>query len=210
MKDLSNRVGIIDVGIGNVGSVANMLRKVGNDALIFKDPALLSSFTKVILPGVGRFDKGIQALQQQGFIEPIKTFTARKDTALLGICLGMQLLFEGSEEGNEAGLGYLPGIVERFKEDIRLPVPNVGWLPIHLENPSPLFTELEQAYFYFVHAYHAPIQLNGNPAVLASTQYAYLYPSAVGKDNVYGVQFHPEKSLSFGFKLLSNFVHLQP
>jgi len=208
MKEISTRVGIIDVGIGNVGSVANMLRKVGNDALIIQDPSLLSSFQKVILPGVGRFDKGIRALQEHGFIDPIKSFTTRENTALLGICLGMQLLFEGSEEGNETGLGYFPGIVERFKENIHLPVPNVGWQAIQIEQPSPLFSELNQAYFYFVHAYHAPVQLNGSQVVLSSSHYGYTFPSSVGKENVFGVQFHPEKSLSFGYKLFTNFVNL--
>lgn len=208
MELQTSPVGIIDVGIGNVGSVANMLRKIGNDAIIVHSPFQLEKLDKVILPGVGRFDKGIQALKKDGFIEALHDFSRRKETALLGICLGMQLLFQGSEEGEETGLSFIPGIVERFNETLQLPVPHVGWAKTDSMKSNPLFTNLESSYFYYVHAYHAPAQLNDSEFCLATSEYGYKFPSSVGKGRIMGVQFHPEKSLSFGFQLLHNFVHL--
>ncbi|MBX7180712.1 MAG: imidazole glycerol phosphate synthase subunit HisH [Bacteroidia bacterium] len=200
-------VGIVDVGIGNVGSVANMLRKIGNDAIIIQRPDQLEKLNKLILPGVGRFDKGIQALEKMGFIDSIHHFSNRDDTSLLGICLGMQMLFEGSEEGDKPGLGFIPGHVERFKESIQLPIPHVGWTTTNSTQSNLLFSNLDKAFFYFVHAYHAPRGILESEFCLATSEYGYKFPSAVGKGRVMGVQFHPEKSLSFGFQLLRNFVN---
>jgi len=198
-------IGIIDVGIGNVGSVANMLRKTGYDSKIITKKDQLKACQKIILPGVGRFDKGMEALQKFDLIDTLKDEVKNNQKIVLGICLGMQLLFESSEEGDQAGLGLIEGKVTKFSSDIQLPIPHVGWSMIKTEKSNLLISNLDQYYFYFVHSYHAPIN---NMATLSTCVYGYEYPAVVQKGNIYGAQFHPEKSLHFGFKFFSNFALL--
>jgi glutamine amidotransferase len=199
---------IVDYGVGNLASIKNMLKKTGNDALISSDPDIVSQADKLILPGVGAFDTCAEKLRQSGLIGILNKKALEQNTPVLGVCVGMQLLMEGSEEGSLPGLGWIKGRVIKFRQE-KLPpgwkIPHMGWTDIVTTRPSPLFEGMyAEPRFYFVHSYH-PDPAN-NEDVLVEADYGYTFAAGLEHGNITGVQFHPEKSHKFGLRLLSNFV----
>lgn len=206
-------IAIIDYGLGNLGSIANMLRAIGAKCEITGDREAISRADKLVLPGVGAFDAGMTRLEEGGLDTLVKEqVTAGKP--VLGICLGMQLLGLSSEEGEKAGLGLIPFHTQRFDFAAhgvnpslasRLKVPHMGWDVADFEKNSPLTVGIKgQQRYYFVHSYHAVCDEPSD--VLMTCDYGYKFAAAVSRDNVYGVQFHPEKSHDFGMRLLENFA----
>jgi len=198
---------IIDYGAGNIGSVLNMIRHVGGQAVVARDATGVLSAEKILLPGVGSFDNAMTRLTTLGLVEPLKT-RAHAGVPLLGICLGMQLLAHQSEEGIMPGLGLIPGRVRRFRFDVenaKLKIPHMGWNRVLTARPHPLGQGLEEgARFYFVHSFYFETQHNED--VLFKTNYGGEFTSGVQRENVLGVQFHPEKSHRYGMQLIRNFV----
>lgn len=200
------KITLIDYGIGNYRSVEKAFEYVGAEVVMVDDPAGIEQADKLVLPGVGAFGAGMAALRDRGFVDPIRDKVAG-GTPLLGICLGMQFLFEESEEmGQHEGLGVLPGRVVRFPQN-GLKVPHMGWNKLSWERESRLLAGIPAgAYAYFVHSYYCQPT---NPAdTLAVTDYGRPVTAIVARDNVYGAQFHPEKSQQVGLRLLKNFVRL--
>ncbi|MDQ1326203.1 MAG: imidazole glycerol-phosphate synthase subunit HisH [Campylobacterota bacterium] len=202
-------IGIVDYKMGNLASVINAFAKVGAAVILESDPDKLEQYDKLILPGVGAFGDAMEHLKSNGMDEAVKRF-AQSGKPLLGICLGMQLLFESSEEfGSHEGLGLIPGKVVAFNEcrfDHPHKVPHMGWNELFKQKETPLFQGLPDAfYLYFVHSYH--VQCEDSYAI-GKTHYGYTFVSAVQKDNIYGIQPHPEKSHENGLKIIENFVKL--
>ncbi len=200
-------IAIIDFGMGNLGSIQNMLVRMNYDAEITSDPETIRGAEKLILPGVGAFDKAMSNLENQGFIPLLNELVLEKKTPILGICLGMQLLSNRSEEGVLKGLGWIDSETIRFHFDdgMNLRIPHMGWNTVRIEQDSHLFQDMyEEPRFYFVHSYYVRPVLKSN--ILATTEYGINFTSAVVKGNIYGVQFHPEKSHKFGMKLLKNYA----
>jgi len=197
---------IVDYGVGNVASLQNMFDYLGVDAVTAGRPEQLASAEKLILPGVGAFDRAMSTLNERGLFEPLRE-AAGRGTPLLGVCLGMQLLATGSEEGEIAGLGLLDAVVERLAPDPEagLKVPNIGWAEVDPRPGAPLFRDsATRERFYFVHSYHLVCR---DPADVAATiDYGGTVTVAVSRGNVHGVQFHPEKSHRFGMRLLKTFA----
>jgi glutamine amidotransferase len=200
-------IAIIDYGAGNLRSVRNALIYLGAGVITACTPDQLDGAHKIVLPGVGAFGAGIKALCAAGFEEPIKQ-AVEIGTPLLGICLGLQYLFESSDEmGSHKGLGLLPGRVTRFPSD-GPKVPHIGWNSLQIRRESPLLAGVpDGAYAYFVHSYYVEA---GDPAdVLAATDYGISFASAVGHDNIFGIQPHPEKSQKVGLRILKNFIEVE-
>lgn len=199
-------VGIINYGLGNLGSIQNMLKVIGEKSIISADIEALNTCDRYILPGVGAFDAGMTRLQESGLVDFIKNKALDEKTPILGICLGMQLLGRKSEEGSLPGLGLIPFDNIRFRlEDSNLRVPHMGWDIVEFKQTNPLLKNLEGTQrYYFVHSYHALCDSKDN--ILMTCDYGYEFAAAVVKDNIMGVQFHPEKSHDFGMALLNNFV----
>ena len=203
------KIAIVDYNMGNLRSVQNAFEKIGADAVIEKDAARLKNYDKLILPGVGAFGDAVEHLQRSGLDEAIQEF-AKSGKYILGICLGMQLLFNKSYEfGEHRGLGLIEGEVVPFdktKFPHRLKVPHMGWNELFVQKNSPIFASLPKAfYLYFVHSYHAVCP---DAYAIGKTVYGYEFMSAVQKENVFGLQPHPEKSHNNGLKILKNFVEL--
>lgn len=199
---------LVDLGLGNVGSVINMMSRAGAQVQRVSDPLALASANKVVLPGVGSFDAMVQKLDAAGFRQPLLDHV-HGGGYLLGICLGMQLFAHGSEEGSQPGLGLVPGRVRRFRfgaDQAHLKVPHMGWNRVMPCHAHPLSQGLEDARFYFVHSYHFDCEAEED--VLFRTTYGGDFTSGVQRDRVMGVQFHPEKSHRFGLQLIKNFVEL--
>ena len=202
-------IGIVDYNMGNLASVINAFAKVGADAKIESDPTKLEQYDKLILPGVGAFGDAMEHLHSNGMDEAVKNF-AKSGKPLMGICLGMQLLFESSEEfGNTEGLGLIPGKVVAFDEnkfDHPLKVPHMGWNELFVQNDTAIFDGLaKDFYLYFVHSYHAVCE---DKYAIGKTHYGYEFVSAVQNGNIYGIQPHPEKSHDNGLKIIENFAKL--
>ena len=201
-------IAIVDYEIGNLAAIANMFNRLGAMCEITADPEKIENADKIVLPGNGAFDACMQNLCATGLIPLLNEKILTRRTPILGICVGAQMLGHGSEEGKEAGLGWLDIAVKRFPSLPDLRVPHMGWC--HVKNVSPghsLFEKLsEDARFYFVHSYYL------DPAnaedVLLTANYGKDFAAAVGKDNIVGVQFHPEKSHRFGKQLLARFAGL--
>jgi glutamine amidotransferase len=201
-------IAIIDYGAGNLRSVRNALVHLGANVFTAATPDQLAGAEKIVLPGVGAFGAGMKALRAAGFEEPLKQAVSA-GVPLLGICLGMQYLFESSDEmGQHRGLGLLPGRVTRFPVE-GPKVPHIGWNQLHIRQTNTLLAGVESgAYAYFVHSYYVE---GADPQdVLATTDYGLDYPSVVGRGSVWGIQPHPEKSQAVGLRILQNFVEMQP
>jgi glutamine amidotransferase len=202
-------IAIVSCGMGNPASIKNMLLKSGTPSVITSDPALIAESEKLILPGVGAFDHGMERLKVMGLLAVLneQVLTARKP--VLGICLGMQILCAKSEEGVMPGLGWLDAEVIKFKFEGEgaLRVPHMGWNTINPVKDSPLLRDMPpEPRFYFVHSYH--VQCKDPSDILTLTEYGHPFTSMVSKGNIMGTQFHPEKSHKYGMKLLQNFSRM--
>jgi glutamine amidotransferase len=195
-------IAVVDYGIGNLGSVMKAFRHLGAPAVLTGDVAELRRADVLVLPGDGAFASTMEEIERRGLVSVLREAVDQGRT-LLGICIGMQLLFEESEEhGRHRGLGFLPGRVRRLEGD--LPIPHMGWNQLHPTREHPLLDGVaDGAHVYFVHSYwcDAPPEV-----VLAQTVYGARFPAIVGRRNVLGVQFHPEKSQAVGLRLMANFV----
>lgn len=201
------KVAIVDYGMGNIGSISKMLRVVGANPVVTRDPQVLALADRVVLPGVGHFDRAMTNLTELGLVEPLRHLARDERTPLLGICLGMQLLCRSSEEGTQPGLGLLNARVRRFEFDgaVRLKVPHMGWTELQPKKASPLLEGLdESSRFYFVHSFF--VECDEPSDVLAEATYGLPFVAAFERGNVQGVQFHPEKSHRFGIRMFQNFV----
>ena len=196
-------VAIIDYGVGNLRSVEKAFRAGGVDARVSSDEKVLRSATKLVLPGVGAFRACMEGLRERGFDRLVRE-RVEEGAPLLGVCVGMQMLFEESEEfGTTRGLGFLKGRVRRFPEGLR--VPQVGWNQVGWRGAHALAEGIsDKSFFYFVHSFYC--EAGDAAAVVGETQYGITYPSIVARGNVCGVQFHPEKSQAAGLRLLKNFA----
>lgn len=199
---------VIDYGAGNLRSVLHALKHLGvTDMRLAREPAELRGASKIILPGVGAFGAGMAQLQQQGLVSPLKQALAA-GIPYLGICVGMQILYEAGEEmGEHAGLGVLGGRVIRFPRFDALKVPHMGWNQLQIRQDCPLLDRLDAAsYVYFVHSYYCAPTDRGT--IAASVDYGVEFAAAIHSDNIFGVQFHPEKSQQTGLRILTNFLRL--
>jgi glutamine amidotransferase len=203
-------IAIIDLGIGNISSVGNIIKKVGGDFFICSNHKELSRAEKIIFPGVGSFDHGVNGLLKGRWIDALNESVLIEKKKVLGICLGMQLMCKHSEEGILDGLCWIDADVRRFdfkNVDGTLKVPHMGWNTVSLKKSSDLITlSEEEKRFYFVHSYH--VVCHDKLDILATSNYGYDFTSAFNKNNIYGVQFHPEKSHRFGMELIKNFIAL--
>lgn len=201
-------IAIVDTGVANVGSMHNMFRRIGVDATITRDGVRIAEANGVVLPGVGAFDPGMQALIGSGLVPALERRVLGDGVPLLGVCLGLQLLAHGSEEGRLAGLGWLDADVVRFRTPAGQPplrVPHMGWSELAIVEQHPLLENLpERTRFYFVHSYHLRFRTPG--AVLATSCHGAEFPAVVAQGHLLGTQFHPEKSLRWGMALLRNFA----
>lgn len=201
---------IIDYGIGNVGSIQNMLLKIGVNSEVSSHLGKIRDAHKLILPGVGHFDVGMSKLNEYNLIETLNNRVVANGVPILGICLGMQLMTQSSEEGLGEGLKWITATAKKFTvtEGSRLRVPHMGWNTLSPVSDHVLFNNLgEGARFYFVHSYY--VQCSDEAQSLAKTGYGIEFDSAVKKDNIFGVQFHPEKSHKFGKEVLQNFINFK-
>jgi glutamine amidotransferase len=201
---------IVDYGMGNVGSIRNMFAKIGATAELSGDPDEVAKADRLLLPGVGAFDEAMTTLRRKDLVEPILERSASGRGPLLGVCLGMQLLLDASEEGVESGLGLISGVCTRFPTRSAtgpLRVPHMGWNDVTVRRPDALLPSLGvDARYYFVHSYRA--EPSDGDHVTGTTTYGVPFASAIGHDDIAGVQFHPEKSHRHGLRLLAGFVGL--
>ncbi|MBN1183778.1 MAG: imidazole glycerol phosphate synthase subunit HisH [Bacteroidales bacterium] len=200
---------IINYGMGNTGSIVNMLKKIGVKARISSDVEEIAAARKIILPGVGHFDRAMERITKSGLKEILEQKALKEKVPILGICLGMQILTKSSEEGQCDGLGWVPAktIKFRFSNESTLKIPHMGWNLVNRTTHCRLTENFESEHcFYFVHSYHA--QVEDERYSILKTIYGYPFDSAIQNDNIFGVQFHPEKSHRFGMRLLENFSKL--
>jgi len=204
-------IGIIDYGLGNVQSFVNIYKSLHIPVQAIKTTADLESSTKLILPGVGHFDYAMQKFEDSGLKSQVEDLVLNNSIPILGVCVGMQLMANSSEEGTKSGLGWIGGTVKKLNAKSEngtvIPLPHLGWNKIEMEDIS-LFNELkkEELEFYFLHSYYFDCEDKKN--CIAQTNYFSKFCCAVNKHNIFGVQFHPEKSHNFGIKLLENFSSL--
>lgn len=199
---------IVDYGMGNLGSLANMLKKTRFPAKISSDVGEIELAEKLILPGVGSFNHGMKKLQELNLIDILNKKVVREKTPILGICLGMQMFTRTSEEGVQPGLGWVDANTVKFNldTDSSFKIPHMGWDTLNIRKSHFLMQDTgSNAMYYFVHSYH--IVCNRSEDVLSTSHYGYDFVSSLAKDNVIGVQFHPEKSHKYGMKLLENFCN---
>jgi imidazole glycerol-phosphate synthase subunit HisH len=203
------KIVIIDYGIGNLRSVLNKFKRLNIPAEISSNPKEIKKADKLILPGVGHFSNGVKKIKEYRFWDILNQKVIEDKVPILGICLGMQLFAKHSEEGNSEGLGWLDAEAKRFKieDKFKWKVPHIGWNSIKQHKKSILFKNVKKdSLFYFVHSYH--IVCKNKNDVLTTTIYDYEFVSAVEKGNIYGTQFHPEKSHDWGAKILENFARV--
>ena len=200
---------IIDYGIGNLASVLNMFKKIGiKDVKVSSDKEIIAKADKILLPGVGAFDAGMDNLERSGLIPVLNNKAINEKVPVLGICLGMQLLTKKSEEGVKPGLGWIDAETIKFNLDpaLKLKVPHMGWNYVKVNRPNPLIDIESKNRFYFVHSYY--VKCFNESQSLATSNFGTDFTCMVNKENIFGAQFHPEKSLKFGMKILENFSKL--
>ena len=198
---------IIDYGLGNLVSVKNMFKKLGVPAVISDNISEIESAEKLILPGVGAFDNGMNLIKQKGLIDVLNKRVLVDKTPILGICLGMQLLTKSSEEGKEKGLGWVDADTIKFTFDNKeLKIPHMGWNYIQVKKQNKLISTEGKHRFYFVHSYY--VKCHNENDIIATCDYGNEFTCVLNRGNIYGAQFHPEKSLKFGMEVLNNFSKL--
>ena len=206
---MAGKIVIADYGMGNLNSVKRKLDKLFAQNIISSDHKDFLQADKIILPGVGHFQMAMENLKNRNLIHALNETVLVKKKPILGICLGMQLMAKQSEEGNSTGLGWFDANIVKFKvlDSLKFKVPHMGWNQINISKPSSLFINVDDhSEFYFVHTYHW--KSNNQNDVLNETDYDYTFTSAVEKENIFGVQYHPEKSHDAGEQLLKNFIDL--
>lgn len=204
-------VTIINYGMGNLGSIKNMFKYIGVEAIIESDIDKIAKASKILLPGVGSFDAAMKRINDSNLIEVLNEKALKEQIPILGICLGMQLMTKSSDEGNLRGLGWIDAKTLSFRNFLQsnVRVPHMGWNYVKISNTSLLTAELkedEEARFYFVHSYFVRVEDEKNS--ILKTNYGINFDSAIQKDNIYGAQFHPEKSHKFGMKIFENFARI--
>ncbi len=206
---MSSDLVIVDYGMGNLNSVKRALDRMRVDALISSDPKEIAGSDKIILPGVGHFAKAMSNLKELNLLDVLNEAALVKKKPILGICLGMQLLAKHSEEGDSEGLGWFDADVVKFEvsDKLKYKIPHMGWNQVSIKKQSSLMKNIpEMSEFYFVHSYHVKTKTRTDD--LNETEFDYVFSSAIEKDNIFGVQYHPEKSHDAGAQLLENFIKL--
>lgn len=206
-------ISIIDYGCGNIGSVFNMLKHIGVSAEVISQASDIEKAEKLILPGVGKWDSGVRSLHNVGVLEALEARVMGDKVPILGICLGMQLLLDSSEEGTLPGLGWIGGSVRAFNfrgldsSSRTLAVPHMGWNAVTATHKSRLTESFdEKSKFYFVHSFYADVTNSAD--ILVKSQYGHSFTSGVHKENIYGLQFHPEKSHKHGMNVMKSFAEI--
>ena len=201
---------IIDYEVGNKKSIQNLITRIGYSSNISSNHAQINRADKLILPGVGSFSYGIKNLIKNNLVDILRTKVLIDKTPILGICLGMQLFSDWSEEGDTAGLGWIPGDTIKFKNsDInsRHKIPHIGWNSLNIINSNSIMQNIDKnSLFYFAHSYH--FKCSDKNCIVSTTQYSEKFVSSVQRENIFGTQFHPEKSHKFGIQILKNFIEL--
>lgn len=199
---------VINYGMGNLGSIQNMFKRIKVESEITGDVEKIAAAKKILLPGVGAFDAAMQRIKDAGLMDVLNKKVLEEKVPTFGVCLGMQLLTKSSEEGKLPGLGWINATTVKFNfSNNSLKVPHMGWNNVTIKKESPLLKDLpEQPRFYFVHSYY--VCCNNNSDVLTTTHYGVDFHSIIQHENIYGAQFHPEKSHKFGMKILQNFASL--
>lgn len=200
---------IVDYKMGNLGSISHKIKKLGHSSVISSDISVIKKAKKIILPGIGSFEKAMKNIHELNLIDILNEKVLVEQVPLLGICLGMQLVTEKSEEGNSKGLGWINGEVVKFKvkDSLKHKIPHIGWNQISIAKESLLMKGIpDLSEFYFVHSYY--VKQGNQDDVLNETEFEYKFTSAIQKGNIFGVQYHPEKSHDTGALLLKNFINL--
>jgi len=201
---------IVDYGVGNLGSILNMLRYLKIDAMISSKISDIELAEKLILPGVGAFDDSMEKLYDTGLVSALQKKVIDQKTPILGICLGMQLFTKKSEEGTTPGLGWIDAETKRFRFNglnTKLKIPHMGWNTVKIHDASTVYKGMDgEVRFYFVHSYY--VQCHNPKNIITTTPYGIEFTSSLQSNNIYGVQFHPEKSHKFGMKLFKNFADM--
>jgi glutamine amidotransferase len=203
--ETNQRIVVIDYGMGNLRSVLNKVEAVCANTVVSSDPQEVSEADKLILPGVGHFAQGMKNLEASGIMPHLYNKVTVENTPILGICLGMQLFSKFSEEGDIPGLGWIDGRTCKFSDDMQMKIPHMGWNTLELRKESVITKNIPQdEQYYFCHSYH--FECANEEDILASTTYGIQFTSAVQRDNIYGVQFHPEKSHDWGAQIMTDFL----
>jgi imidazole glycerol-phosphate synthase subunit HisH len=200
---------LVDYGMGNIGSIVNMIKKIGHSIQVSSDYRLIENAEKIILPGVGRFDKAMQNMKNLNLIDVLVERAGTGSVPIMGICLGMHLLCNSSEEGERPGLAIIDAHVQKFKLNDKkdYKIPHMDWNTLSLKKDHEVFADNDMyARYYFAHSYH--VVCNNKRDILATTNYGYDFVSSISKDNVIGVQFHPEKSHKYGMRLIKRFIEM--
>jgi glutamine amidotransferase len=206
---MTDEIVIVDYGMGNLQSVQKRIHKVGGKSIISSNPNIIANASKIILPGVGHFGKAMNKLKDRKIFQALNQAVLERKVPILGICLGMQIMAKHSEEGDSEGLGWIDATVKKFKieDKLRFKVPHMGWNTVVIKKGNPLFTNTQDnPEFYFVHSFY--LDSNDKSINLNETNYEQDFVSAIQLDNIFGVQYHPEKSHDAGNSLFKNFINL--
>lgn len=199
---------VVDYGAGNIGSILNMFKRLGANIVASSEPSTIENATKLVLPGVGSFDQGMRKLIESGVVEILNKKVLVDKTPILGICLGVQLMTKGSEEGQLPGLGWFEAKTIKFsfkEQQVKLKIPHMGWSDTFFKKHSNIFNINEEEHrYYYVHSYHLSTNIESD--VLSTAFYGYEFVSGLERDNIIGLQFHPEKSHKFGMEIFNNFI----